>query len=368
MRKTKNMLILAIMAVAMIGFQSTPASAVEIADGHKLYGYYQLWASLSEDYENDAVADNGDEGEDTLFGFMERRARFGFKGKMADGMLGYNLFTEWANNSVSILDYWITVNPSDTISLRFGRFRPMYNYEGQITSSAGLQDMERSQIGKNSSGYMFPMGSFRDLGAEIKIKTEMAVIKIAVTNGVGNAKNAVGGGSFRPRSVRSNAMLDAMYSIGVIAKPAEGLVVHAGYAMNKHDNAVLNTGDGDTVIDIDRTAYSAGLLYKHESGLWFDAEYMFGARGKDDLDGEDETKGYFVRVGFWAVPKTLDLNVRYDVIEKGKDDPPSDTQTTVAARYFVNKFVVTLEYAARDYESESKNDDTALRARFQLKF
>jgi hypothetical protein len=237
--KIKSLLVMVAVAMAMFGLKATPASAVEMADGHTFYGYYQLWGSLVEDYENDAVnATNGEEGEDTLFGFRERRARFGAKGNMVDGMVGYNFFTEWANQSISMLDYWGTLRPTDTMEIRFGRFRPMVNFEGSITSSFGLQMIERSNAGKAHSGYMTPLGSYRDLGLDIKIKTGIADIKLAVTNGLGNNSSANAGGSFGPRPVRTNAMLDAMYSLGVIAKPAPGLTVHAAYSMNKHDNAV----------------------------------------------------------------------------------------------------------------------------------
>ena len=370
MRKTGVCLIPAMFVVAFFTFTTAPASALDLGDGHKLYGYYQVWASIAEDSKNDAVGADGSTGEDTAFGFQERRARFGAKGKFADGLVGYNYFTEWAGGKVSLLDYWLSLYPNDgAMEVRVGRFRPMVNYEGGMTSSFGLQGIERSEVGQTHSGYMTPFGSYRDLGVLVKFKTDVADFLVSVTNGLGNASDAQVGGDLRKKTVRSNKLFDAMYSLGVIAKPVPGLVVHASATMNKHDNAVAAIGDGgaDTVVDIDRTAYSAGLKYKHDSGAWLDGEYMFGQRGGDDVHGEDELKGFFARVGYAIVPKVVNINARYGSIEKGKSSSTTDTQTGVAVNYwFSPKASATLEYET--HNKDVGEDVNALRARAQVKF
>jgi hypothetical protein len=110
------------------------------------------------------------------------------------------------------------------------------------------------------------------------------------------------------------------------------------------------------------------FLYKSDSGLYADAEYFFGERGEDDLAGEDEMKGYFIRAGYWIAPKTLVVSARYDVLETGLDATVETKQTAISASYWVGgKFSGTLEYASRETDN-SDYEPTALRLRLQVKF
>ncbi|HEB72710.1 MAG TPA: hypothetical protein ENI77_08830, partial [Nitrospirae bacterium] len=115
MRRVKSLFIVAVVAVAMFGFQTTPASAVEIADGHELYGWGQWWLILQEDTmkATDVLRGTGEKSGDTLFGVAERRARIGFRGRLAEGLVRYNIQTEWAGSTFKL-------NPADPATQRQG--------------------------------------------------------------------------------------------------------------------------------------------------------------------------------------------------------------------------------------------------------
>jgi len=74
MKKTRSLFIAAAAIVSMFAFGATPASAVDIADGHKLYGYYQFWFALAEDSAKKTDPTTGKESGDSIMGFQERRA------------------------------------------------------------------------------------------------------------------------------------------------------------------------------------------------------------------------------------------------------------------------------------------------------
>ncbi|VAX18334.1 hypothetical protein MNBD_NITROSPINAE03-194 [hydrothermal vent metagenome] len=396
MRRIKSLFIVAVAAMAMFGFKATPASAVEIADGHELYGWGQWWLMLQEDTmkATDVLRGTGEKSGDTLFGVAERRARIGFKGRLADGMVRYNVQTEWAGSTfklnpadpatqrqgAQLLDYWMSLHPmGDALEIRVGRFKPFITYEAGVSSSRNLLMLDRSLAMKSiNSGFFAADYEWRDLGIMLKYNVGPAQLIYSITNGVGGAEE--GGGSYfqRPRAFRSNDFVTtAAHSFGVIVNPMAGLRVNASYSFNKHDNSSVIDA---VVIDADRSVYSVGFELNSESGFYADGEYAsLKVETKDDLaliGGVPGTRsGYYVRAGFWVIPKSLILTARYEYFKNDPDGGISaeDTLYTGAAMYILGPTRITLEYTSADGDANamstySSTDPTTLRARFQVAF
>ena len=158
--------------------------------------------------------------------------------------------------------------------------------------------------------------------------------------------------------------------------PFEGLRLNAGYGMNKHENAVATSGttnctlgsDGttitcasgtaSTVADIDRTLYSAGgKLTLKDIGLWIDAEFSsLKAANKDTIKPGYEVSGYYARVGFYVIPKTLDVYARYQAWNEKSKTGAAEKKNTgydVNMRYVVGNFAFTAEYEKQDLDGTS---------------
>ncbi|VAX17941.1 hypothetical protein MNBD_NITROSPINAE03-1116 [hydrothermal vent metagenome] len=396
MRRIKSFFVMAVAAMAMFGFQATPASAVEIADGQEMYGWAQWWLTLQEDTmaATDVLRGTGEKSGDTLFGVAERRARIGFKGKLADGMVRYNVLTEWAGSTfklnpadpatqrqgATLLDYWMSLHPmGDALEIRVGRFKPFITYEAGVASSRNLLMLDRSLAMKSiNSGFFGADYEWRDLGIMLKYNVGPAQLIYSISNGVGGAQE--GGGSYfqRQRAFRSNDFVTtAAHSFGVIVNPMAGLRLNASYSFNKHNNSSVIDA---VVVDVDRSVYSVGFEFNSETGFYADGEYAsLKVETKDDfalLGGVPGTRsGYYVRAGFWVIPKSLILTARY---ENFKNDPDGgisaeDTLYTGAAMYILGPTRITLEYTSADGDSNemstySSTDPTTLRARFQVAF
>lgn len=361
--------------MAVIAFSSAPALAYKVNDDHQIFGLGQVWAVLSEDARNDAKAADDSDGQDSAFGFKAKRFRFGFKGKMVDGLVGYKIQTEFAGSSAGLKDYIMTLNPG-AVSIAIGQQKPYTNYDA-LRSASKLKNIERAAINRHAAASFFVTNnSFRDLGAFLKVKNlGPATLLVSATNGTGAGSGRDVGGSISSGAVFANGAGDAAYGVGVIVKLADGMVrLNGSYMMNKHDNVVLKD-DKTAAADVNRSTYSAGFEVDLKNiGLWIDGEYV--ALTSDDEDfqlGGAETSGYYGRVGFWAMPKTLEVVARYEnEDDKGvragtKDEAFSTKQITAGVNYYIDKnFKAQLEYAARDYEEG--DDDTSIRANFQVKF
>lgn len=357
--------------VAAIAFSSAPAQAYEVNSDHKIFGLGQVWVVLSEDARNEAKAADGSDGQDTAFGFKAKRFRFGFKGNMLDGLVGYKIQTEFAGSSAGLKDYIMTLNPG-AASIAVGQFKPYTNYDA-LRSASKLKNIERAMAMKSTaSGFFVDNNSFRDLGVSLKLKNlGPATLLISATNGTGAGSARDVGGSISSGAVFANAAGDAAYGVGVIVKLAGGMVrVNGSYMMNKHDNFVTK-GDKSTAADVNRSLMSAGFEVDLKNvGLWIDGEYA--ALTSDDEDyqlGGSEVSGYYARAGFWAMPKALEVVARYENQDNKPNggDTVSTSQITAGVNYYIDKnFKAQLEYAARDYEEG--DDDNTIRANLQVKF
>ncbi|MBI5815866.1 MAG: hypothetical protein HZB29_09685 [Nitrospinae bacterium] len=402
MSKMRRLVVAAMALAAAVTFTPVKASAFKVNDNNDVYGYTTMWGILDESAFNTAKDSSGEKGKDKSFGFQLKQARLGAKGNMADGVLGYAVLFDGAGSSgsgtgttsnVAFVEGWATVRPlGKNFDINIGQFRPYGSYEVGVVSGADIVNLDVFAAGsKQMAGFLAGSNNTRDRGIEFVVKNiaEIATLKISATNGYGN-NGDVGGSLSGSKAIWSNGMLDAAYTAALIVKPFEGFRLNAGYGMNKHDNAVVNlnsysgtvgsdgtavtvtNSNSKTVVDLDRKMYSAGFeLDLHDAGLWIDGEYAsLKADDKDTLKPGYEVKGWYLRAGYFLLPKTLELVACYEAAEetaKTGAEKDKETQYMLAARYHLDKLVFTLEYEKRDYDN-SNDDPTRLAFRTVLKY
>lgn len=386
MRKISKFMTMAF-ALAAITFTATGAQAFKVNDNNDVYGYSTVWTILDENSFSGKSATQtatGDKGKDKSFGFSVRQLRLGAKGGMADGLLAYNLLFDGANNvsgnsATQLIDGWMTIRPfGKDVDINIGQFRPYGNYEVGIESGGKIDNLDTYKAGgAQSSNFLIGANNTRDRGVEFVVNkiADMIQLRISATNGYGN-NGDVGGSLSGSRGILANGSGDAAYNAAIIATPFEGLRLNAGYGLNKHENAVATAGttnctlgdDGKTitcasgtataVADVDRSMYSAGgKLALKDLGLWLDAEYSaLKAADKDTLKPGYEVNGYYARIGYYVIPKTLDVFARYQAWnEKAKTGAAEKKHSgyDVSVRYVVDKFAATIEYEKQDLDGTS---------------
>ncbi|MBI5816339.1 MAG: hypothetical protein HZB29_12095 [Nitrospinae bacterium] len=392
MNRLKKMVAYGAAVAAFCAISPKDASAFKVNDNNEVYGYSTMWGILDENAYNHAVDANGDKGKDKSFGFQLKQARLGAKGNMADGVLGYNVFFDGsgsigsgtgASSSAFLVEGWATIRPiGKDFEINIGQFRPYGSYEVGVISGSAIPNLEEFVAGKTQiTNFLAGSNNTRDRGVEFAVKNiaDMATVKISATNGYGN-NGDVGGSLSGGKAIWSNGFGDAAYTAAIIAKPIDGLRINAGYGINKHDNAVVNLNaysgavgdDGSavtvsnsntkTVVDIDRMMYSAGFEFNMaDLGLWIDGEYAALKTGdKDTLLPGYEIKGWYGRVGYFVLPKALEVYgayQAYDTTKKTGATATKDSQYAIAARYHLSNLAFTLEYAKRDIDGTS--DDPA---------
>jgi hypothetical protein len=391
MRKITRILTVAF-ALAAITFSATGAQAFKVNDNNDVYGYSTIWTILDENSfsgKSSTQAVTNDAGKDKSFGFSARQLRLGAKGSMADGLLAYNLLFDGAgsisgNSATQLVDGWMTIRPlGAALDINIGQFRPYGNYEVGIESGGKIENLDTYKAGAaQSSNFLIGANNTRDRGVEFVAKvSEGTQLRISATNGYGNNGDVGGSATGGARGILANGTGDAAYNVAVISTPFEGLRVNAGYGLNKHENAVTSpaatsktdctlgadgktitcasvAGTSSTVADIDRSEYSAGAkLSLKDVGLWVDAEYSaLKAGDKDTVKPGYEVNGYYARLGYYIIPKTLDVFARYQAWNEKSKTGAADKKNNgmdISVRYVVDKFALTLEYEKQDLDGTS---------------
>lgn len=384
MRKIREIVTMAFV-LAAITFTATGAQAYKVNDNNDIYGYTTIWAVLDENsYTGDdsTQTSTGDKGKDKSFGFEAKQFRLGGKGSLADGLFGYNLLFDGAgsissNSATQLIDGWITVRPfGKDVDINIGQFRPYGNYEVGIESGGKIDNFDTYKAGAaQTSNFLIGSNNTRDRGVELVVSkvAEIIQLRLSATNGYGNNGDVGGSISGSTRGILANGSGDAAYNAALIVTPFEGLRLNAGYGFNKHENAVAtssttnctlgsdgttitcSSGTTSTVADIDRTLYSAGgKLSLKDTGLWLDAEYAsLTAADKDTIKGGYKVSGYYARVGYYVIPKALDIYGRYQAWNETSKTGASEKKNTgydINVRYVVDKFTFTFEYEKQDLD------------------
>lgn len=291
-------------------------------------------------------------------GFDIRRARLDIKGNFTPEW-EYRLQTDFAI-SPKIIDAYFSYKPYDAFKITGGQFLIPFSLES-TTSDNTLETVDRSQVsglaGRNKDAIGDQNG--RDIGVQISgnlFKTEsnrfILDYYLAYFNGQG-----------------INIATDKNNSKDIVARvvthPFTFLDLGVSYS-NGHDNWGTPAKNQDQI----RFGADVALNYNDFS---FRSEYIEAQQGSYVVSGQIKDlikNGWYAQAGYFALPKKLQVVVKYDTFDPTKDNPKNDISTfyTLGANFYPNSFVkFQINYKHKVEQGNSINKDEIV-AQLQLKF
>ena len=336
--------------------------------------------------------------------FNIARARIGVRGTgfPLNSKINYFFLAEFGSNGITwpsggagsakITDASVTFNYIPGARIRTGLFKTPGAEEGlqaihvfdyvNFTNVTNQMLLERffnsdgSQPSKNAPNG--PVGAFRDIGVQIfdTFKTGGWNTSYAFMFGNGNGINRGD----------DNGKLDTYYYLstekvfGGKGGRVQSLKLFAWYQTGKRN---LLTGAAQEEGSYDRTRDGLGFTFRKDKwraaaeyimadGMIFNGTDGGALAGSVSNDGtktasfnilpEDKANGYYVHFGYAVLPQ-LELDIRYDVLNRGTETDAGERQfttTTLGAQWFFDKKNrVTFNYELRSAKAPNQDDSAA---------
>lgn len=292
--------------------------------------------------------------------FRIRRAKTKFEGWAYTKDLTYELQLNWADTTNSLEDaqanYDFT-HGKKSFQLKAGQFKVPFGRQ-ELTSSGSQEFVDRSL----ASGE-FARG--RDIGIQAWGLGAGGTVdwRFGIFNGNGrnvtrndNDKYQING------RVTWQPFGDVKYSEGDFDSTDKPLFALAG-EYESNDRSGATTGD-----DIDREIVGGDVVFKYK-GLFAYAE-VFQASNSPEIAADFDSSGLIAQVGYFVIPKRLELAVRLSEIDPNTDrDDNERTETGFAIGYFFNKHAHKLQADFREIENKAtKITDKEIRLQYQIIF
>ena len=325
-------------------------------------------------------------------GFNVNRARIGVRGTgfPLDSKVNYFILAEFGNNGITygddgkhLTDASVTLNHIPGARVRMGQFKYPGAEEGlqaihvfdyiNFTSVTNQLLLERfpnpdgSDLNKaptptpnaEMNQYSQSVGAFRDVGIQVfdTFKASSWEHSYAIMVGNGNGINRGENDSNKDVYVYwSSEMV-----FGGKGGRREGWKTFAWYQDGKRTNAY------DPTQEQDRTRYGVGTKYLKKpfrvTAEYIEGEGMIfqGQHRPQHIFNNEEANGGYIEGGWYIGNTNLELDLRYDTYTRGENHPNSaandestaDTVTVGAQYHFNKKTRVNMEYASRDYKSDT---------------
>ena len=325
-------------------------------------------------------------------GFNVNRARIGVRGTgfPLDSKVNYFILAEFGNNGITygddgkhLTDASVTLNHIPGARVRMGQFKYPGAEEGlqaihvfdyiNFTSVTNQLLLERfpnpdgSDLNKSPTPtpnaemnqYSQSVGAFRDVGIQVfdTFKASNWEHSYAIMVGNGNGINRGENDSNKDVYVYwSSEMV-----FGGKGGRREGWKTFAWYQDGKRTNAY------DPTQEQDRTRYGVGTKYLKKpfrvTAEYIEGEGMIfqGQHRPQHIFNNEEANGGYIEGGWYIGNTNLELDLRYDTYTRGENHPNSaandestaDTVTVGAQYHFNKKTRVNMEYASRDYKSDT---------------
>ena len=291
-------------------------------------------------------------------GFDIRRARLDLRGEFLPEW-EYRLQADFAV-SPKLIDAYFVYKPYDYLKITGGQFLIPVSLEG-TTSDSSLETIDRAQIsgltGRNKDALGDQNG--RDIGVQTSgslFKTESNRFYIdyylAYLNGQGIN---IPGDKNESKDIAAR----------IIGHPYPFLDLGISYS-NGHDTWTATVKNQDHI----RKGADIAINY---SDFTIKAEYLQAQQGTYVVNGKTEDlirEGWYVQVGYFAIPKKLQFVAKYDTYDATKNNPKNDISTfyTAGLNYHINSFVkLQFNYRHKTEEGNSINKDEVV-AQLQIKY
>ena len=328
---------------------------------------------------------------DTQSSFNVNRARIGVRGTgmPIDSKVNYFILAELGNNGITapggynaaLTDASITLNHIPGARIRAGMFKYPGAEEGlqaihvfdyinftSVTNQMLLERFPQSSDTNstpqptpdaNMAQYSRSVGAFRDVGIQVfdTFKSGSWENSYAIMYGNGNGLNY--GDNDDNKDIYLYLSSEKVF--GGKGGRREGLKMFAWYQDGKRTNAFDKTQEQD------RTRSGLGVKYL-DKPFRVTAEYMKGEgmifQGQHrpgHIYNDEEADGGYIEGGWYIGNTNFEIDLRYDTYTRGENHPTSATDDestantiTYGAQYHFNKKTrVNVEYADRDYESDT---------------
>lgn len=343
---------------------------------------------------------------DSQSSFNVNRARIGVRGTgmPIDSKVNYFILAEFGNNGITapggynaaLTDASITLNHIPGARIRAGMFKYPGAEEGlqaihvfdyiNFTSVTNQMLLERFPESSCTGGsgttpctvtgdenqvptptpdadmaqYSRSVGAFRDVGIQVfdTFKSGSWENSYAIMYGNGNGLNY--GDNDDNKDIYLYLSTENVF--GGKGGRREGLKMFAWYQDGKRTNAYDRTQEQD------RTRTGLGAKYLNKP-FRVTAEYMQGEgmifQGQhrpQDIYNNEEADGGYLEGGWYIANTNFEIDLRYDTYTRGEnhgssaanDESRADTITYGAQYHFNKKTRLNVEYADRDYESDTK--------------
>ena len=386
-----------------------PAGAAARA---KVWGFVQ--AQYQKDFSDSSTVPNGGgyippkligPNLDSQSSFNVNRARIGVRGTgmPIDSKVNYFILAEFGNNGITapggynaaLTDASITLNHIPGARIRAGMFKypgaeeglqaihvfdyinftsvtnqmllerfPNSSCDGGNATTPCVQEGDINQVptptpDADMAQYSRSVGAFRDVGIQVfdTFKVSNWEHSYAVMYGNGNGLNY--GDNDDNKDIYLYLSTENVF--GGKGGRREGLKMFAWYQDGKRTNAYDRTQEQD------RTRTGLGAKYLNKP-FRVTAEYMQGEgmifQGQhrpQDIYNNEEASGGYLEGGWYIANTNFEIDLRYDTYTRGEnhgrsaadDESRADTITYGAQYHFNKKTRLNVEYADRDYESDT---------------
>ncbi len=418
MSSFKKKLLLGLCSAATIAMTSQTASAANwlMLQGTERPGQApraKLWGFIQAQYQVDKSEPNGAGGYvppkligpnlDSQEAFNVNRARIGVRGTgfPLDDKVNYFLLAEFGNNGITygsdgkyLTDASVTLNHIPGARLRMGLFKTP-GFEEGLQAIHVFDYINFTQVGNqlmlerhpspgdnfkppaptpnaDMNAYSRSVGAFRDVGIQVfdTFGDDKFEFSYAAMYGNGNGLNY----SDNDDNKDIYAYLSTEWIYGGKGGRREGLKLFAWHQDGKRTNAY------DRTLEQDRTRSGLGVKYLKKpfrvtaeylqgKGMIFQGQHRPGPNPNgavNDFNGvfnDEEAHGYYLDFGFYIPKSNWELDLRYDHYTRGEnhqdsvanDESRFDTITVGAQYHFNKKTRINMEYADRDFESDTAN-------------
>lgn len=328
---------------------------------------------------------------DTQSAFNVNRARIGVRGTgmPIDSKVNYFILAEFGNNGITapggynaaLTDASITLNHIPGARIRVGQFKYPGAEEGlqaihvfdyinftSVTNQMLLERFPQSTDTNsapqptpdaNMAQYSRSVGAFRDVGIQVfdTFKSGSWENSYAIMYGNGNGINS--GDNDDNKDIYLYLSTENVF--GGKGGRREGLKMFAWYQDGKRTDAYDKTQEQDRT----RTGLGAKYLnkpfrvtaeYMQGEGMIFQGQHRPG-----HIYNNEEADGGYIEGGWYIANTNFEIDLRYDTYTRGENHPTSaandesraDTITYGAQYHFNKKTRLNVEYADRDYESDT---------------
>jgi phosphate-selective porin OprO/OprP len=292
----------------------------------KIAGYtqtrYQYHSNLPKNDKDDASS------------FDIRRARLDFKGAITE-RFEYRLQVDFGGTSVKLLDATAAYTLDPALKITLGQFKIPFSLEN-LASSPKLETINRSQVvealvarGKDVIG--------NHNGRDIGLQVSGALFDIGNLKLVEYAAGVFNGAGINAADANKNKD----YTARLVVHPVPGLDIggayYGGYATLNKIGRRRDRAGADLSFTLDPFTIRGEFIY-----------------GKDSVT---EKTGWYAQAGVFAIPKVLQVVVKYDSYDPNIEKQDNETDVATAG---VNLFITKWTFIQANYELKYARPDNVL--------